>query len=71
MLSFYAPKSPVVIVGTHLDKVKKGKKDKVAETEEEFFNQFSKYRVWRHTFIVTDTSSEENPRVLWHISYSQ
>jgi hypothetical protein len=44
MISFYAPRSPIVIVATHLDRVKKGKKEKVAEVEEEFFAQFARYK---------------------------
>lgn len=44
-IKFYAPKSPILIVGTHLDTLKKGKKDKVESLREEISEKFHNFKM--------------------------
>jgi hypothetical protein len=69
-IKFYAPKSPIIIVGTHLDTVKKAKKDKVEFLREEIGEKFSNFKMLTGTkrrgmkFFVRGTFSPVMRRVL-------
>eukprot|EP01127_Copromyxa_protea_P014151 TRINITY_DN389_c1_g1_i1.p1 TRINITY_DN389_c1_g1~~TRINITY_DN389_c1_g1_i1.p1 ORF type:complete len:2271 (-),score=715.31 TRINITY_DN389_c1_g1_i1:92-6904(-) len=66
-IKFYAPKSPILIVGTHLDTVKKGKKDKIELVKEEINEKFSTFKMLTGVFGVGIYSQLNVQPLLDHI----